>query len=416
MHPLISCFPNFKIYHNQILDVPSVRSNQYTKQYLLGRIHLSIFMVEEKYRMKLDTAVEIWLRCLFNADEDKDLAKAMLESRRSTSKLNICLMEMVYFSNVLDGRDLELLRSWVISSDIPQYRSLDDTEYGSDSYASFLDSFDNLELKSLSHLKFHCLSYNTKSWILFFLTEAPLEPKGQKEWQHHKASKRLGEEHGNKSEHEINHNNGKGESILCQIFVTKETCKTANSAMSSQSKKNKPKGNATSKKCTTKDALEIPKKKSKKNAKVLVAAPSQSTEGSNCRTKNGIHFLEADSVRNNLIQLLASHKMSDEELRGNIATTEVRLVRPHLVSDMDPSLNSHKLQKETCKTANSAMASQSKKNKPKGNTASKKRATKDALEIPKKTQNLCYTLKGLDGNDMPKHWYGSLQEKILMFQ
>ncbi|KAK6921527.1 DNA2/NAM7 helicase, helicase domain [Dillenia turbinata] len=36
MHPLISCFPNSKIYHNLILDAPSVRSIQYTKQYLSG--------------------------------------------------------------------------------------------------------------------------------------------------------------------------------------------------------------------------------------------------------------------------------------------------------------------------------------------------------------------------------------------
>ncbi|KAK6915968.1 DNA2/NAM7 helicase-like, C-terminal [Dillenia turbinata] len=36
MHPLISCFPNSKIYDNQILDAPSVRSKQYTKQYLPG--------------------------------------------------------------------------------------------------------------------------------------------------------------------------------------------------------------------------------------------------------------------------------------------------------------------------------------------------------------------------------------------
>ncbi|KAK6921421.1 DNA2/NAM7 helicase, helicase domain, partial [Dillenia turbinata] len=125
-------------------------------------------------------------------------------------------------------------------------------------------------------------------------------------------------------------------------------------------------------------------KKSIKNVQVLVAAPAQSAESSTCRTKNGIHSFELDSMPNNLMQLQASSKMSGEELKGNIATTEVHLERLHLVSDMAPSFNNLKLQKETCKTSDSVMASQSTKNNPKGNTISKKCTTKGALEIPKK--------------------------------
>ncbi|KAK6921526.1 protein of unknown function DUF6469 [Dillenia turbinata] len=314
MHPFISCFPNSKIYHNQILDASSVRSNQYTKQYLPGPMFgpysfINIYggrevQDEAGYSRRNMVEVGVVVKLIQN------IYKAWNGSKE---KLSIGVISP-YASQVTAireklGRKFENIQGFLV-----EVKTIDGFQGGEDDIVIIsLSIWEDVVRDAKDR---GCLFNADEDKDL---AKAILEVKEDP-------------------------HNGDGILFKCSRW-----------------------------------------KNSKKNVEVLVAAPALLAEGSTCRNKNGILSLEADSLSSNkLMQLPASREMSDEELKDNIATTEVRLERLHLVPDMDPSFNTHNLQKETCKTANVGMASQSKMNDSRGNTTSKKCTTKDEREIPKK--------------------------------
>ncbi|KAJ0038634.1 hypothetical protein Pint_21978 [Pistacia integerrima] len=106
-------------------------------------------------------------RCFFNADEDKDMAKAILEAKKrawyTDDYINRCKEKNI------EG-NLEVPQTWAASSEIVRFKNLADSKSGSDLSGAASDSMSYVEnskvIDSLLLMKFYSLSSGVVNHLL----------------------------------------------------------------------------------------------------------------------------------------------------------------------------------------------------------------------------------------------------------